>query len=87
MQKNTDFHKLDTELLQNFYKGPGYPDPLSFIQRTSAAPHQRHPQTLVGANSRPCLSSDRAKVARKGNNNDIHGKISKDAIRSTRSKC
>ena len=24
MQKNTDFHKLDTELLQNFYKGPGY---------------------------------------------------------------
>jgi hypothetical protein len=25
MQKNTDFHKLDTELLQNSYKGPGYP--------------------------------------------------------------
>ena len=36
MQKNTDVHKLDTELLQNFYKGPGYPDPLSSkcIQRT-----------------------------------------------------
>jgi hypothetical protein len=23
--ENTDFHKLDTEMLQNFHKGPGYP--------------------------------------------------------------